>query len=71
MRSVPLEVCNVNVHWSLDDGPNPEYPWPADAPTATPVEFTFPIWEELTETSYGRKLILLIHNLFGAAEEYM
>ncbi len=54
-----------------NDGPNPEYPWPSDAPTATPVEYAFPIWEELTETSYGRMLISLVHYLFGAAEEYM
>jgi hypothetical protein len=54
-----------------NDGPNPEYPWPTDAPTATPVEYTFPIWEELTETSYGRTLISLIHHLFAVAEEYM
>lgn len=53
------------------DGPNPEYPWPADAPTATPVEYAFPIWEELTETSYGRTLISLIHYLFTVADEYM
>jgi hypothetical protein len=44
-----------------DDGPNPEYPWPPHAPTVTPVEFVFPVWEELTETSYGRTLISLIH----------
>jgi hypothetical protein len=54
-----------------NDGPNPEYPWPTDAPAATPVEYAFPIWEELTETSYGRMLISLIHYLFAAAEEYM
>jgi hypothetical protein len=53
------------------DGPNPEYPWPPDAPTATPVEYAFPIWEELTETAYGRMLISLIQNLFAVAEEYM
>jgi hypothetical protein len=53
------------------DGPNPEYPWPKHAPTTTPVEYQFPIWEELTGTSYGRALISLIHNLFLAAEEYM
>src|SRR5262249_2626178 len=54
-----------------NDGPNPEYPWPPDAPTTSPVEHTFPIWEELTETSYGRTLITLVHHLFAAAEEYM
>jgi hypothetical protein len=53
------------------DGPNPEYPWPPDAPTATPVEFAFPIWEELTERPYGRMLITFIHYLFTVAEEYI
>ena len=52
-------------------GPNPEYPWPPDAPKKTPVEFAFPIWEELTETSYGRTLISFIDKLFAVAEEYM
>jgi hypothetical protein len=52
-------------------GPNPEYPWPPEAPTNTPVEYAFPIWEELTETSYGRMLIAFIRILFGVAEEYM
>jgi hypothetical protein len=54
-----------------NNGPNPEYPWPPDAPTETPVEYSFPIWEELTETSYGRTLISLVHYLFAVAEEYM
>lgn len=54
-----------------NDGPNPEYPWPADAPTATPVEFAFPIWAELTETSYGRTMITILHHLFAEAEEYL
>ena len=55
------------------DGPNPEYPWPrAPAnPIASPVEFEFPIWVELTETGYGRALVALLHKLFDVAEEYM
>ena len=54
-----------------NDGPNPEYPWPTDSPTAAPAEYTFPIWEELSKTSYGRTLISLVHHLFAGAEEYM
>jgi len=54
-----------------NDGPNPEYPWPSGAPITTPVEYTFPIWEELTETSHGRILISLIHYVFKVAEEFM
>ena len=54
-------------------GPNPEYPWPKypEMPATAPVEYHFPIWEELTETSYGRALITLFHKLFAIAEEYM
>ena len=54
-----------------NDGPNPEYPWPTNAPTTAPVEYSFPIWEELTETAYGRTLLSLIQYLFAVAEEYM
>jgi hypothetical protein len=54
-----------------NDGPNPEYPWPTDVPTVTPLEYAFPVWAELTETSYGRTLISLIHYLFAVAHEYI
>jgi hypothetical protein len=54
-----------------NDGPNPEYPWPAGSPTTAPVEYQFPIWENLTETTYGRTLLSFIHHLFSVAEEYM
>jgi hypothetical protein len=54
-----------------EDGPNPEYPWPSNAPANAPVEYTFPIWVELTETTSGRSLISWIRSLFSTAEEYM
>ena len=54
-----------------NNGPNPEYPWPSDAPTDSPVEYAFPIWKDLTEKSYGRRLVALIHKLFAVADEYM
>jgi hypothetical protein len=47
------------------DGPNPEYPWPANAPVTAPVEFNFPVWHEL-ETGRGRKLIGLIQLLMDS-----
>lgn len=53
------------------DGPNPEYPWPSEAPTTAPIEYRFPIWQELTETSPGRQLLSWIHDLFTTAEDYM
>lgn len=56
-----------------ENGPNPEYPWPKypEVPVTAPVEYNFPIWEELTETSYGRALLSLLDKLFAIAEEYM
>ncbi len=53
------------------DGPNAEYPWPPAAPAAAPVEYNFPIWEELTETAHGRSFIAILGKLFANAEEYM
>lgn len=41
------------------DGPNPEYPWPGDAPAHAPSDFAFPIWTELNK-SRGRELINFI-----------
>lgn len=56
---------------NLSDGPNPEYPWPAEAPTNAPVEYDFPIWKELTETAPGRKLSKFLDRLFEKAEGYL
>lgn len=54
-----------------NDGPNPEYPWPADMPVNAPTEFDFPIWAELTETAYGRRLLAVIQGLFNVADEFI
>ncbi|MDB5310436.1 MAG: hypothetical protein JWO38_4638 [Gemmataceae bacterium] len=53
------------------DNPNPEYPWPPDAPTETPVAFDFSIWAELTETAHGRQFLKLVSALFLDAEAYL
>jgi hypothetical protein len=45
---------------SQDNTANPEYPWPHSAPQHAPVDFKFPIWVELTETSRGRHLLQFI-----------
>lgn len=42
------------------DGPNPEYPWPSDAPVNVPATFNFPLWQDLSETGRGRRLIEII-----------
>lgn len=42
------------------NSPNPEYPWPHEAPAYAPVWYSFPVWRELTETGRGRQLIRVI-----------
>jgi hypothetical protein len=42
------------------DGPNPEYPWPQDAPAHFPADFEFNVLKELTETGRGRQLLQVI-----------
>ena len=39
------------------DGPNPEYPWPQNAPRYFPATFQFDIWKQLTGTGLGRQLL--------------
>lgn len=49
-------------------GPNPEYPWPKGMPTTAPVGYSFPIWEDLTNKSWGRQLLRLLQHLFAEAD---
>jgi hypothetical protein len=68
----PLANDLQNLAPSLaNDGPNPEYPWPTSSPTTAPVEYNFPIWDQLTTTSLGRTLLVFIKYLFDVAEEYL
>jgi hypothetical protein len=54
------------------NGPNPEYPWPPDAPTTAPVEYTFPIWEELTGMPHGAPTFSVIGNtIWGYVRELL
>jgi len=53
------------------DAPNPEYPWPRDAPQFAPAEHTFEIWQELQETAAGRQFLSLTSQLFAAADAYL
>jgi hypothetical protein len=39
------------------DGPNPEYPWPYEAPSHHPAGYRFVVWRQLSDTGRGRKLI--------------
>jgi len=43
-----------------NNGPNPEYPWPHNAPTDTPVRSRFAVWDQLAQTGRGRQLIQVI-----------
>ena len=45
------------------DGPNAEYPWPPDRPASAPIEFEFPVWDELQKSS-GRVLLDFLDGLF-------
>lgn len=51
-------------------GPNPEYPWPPRRPIATPVEFAFPLFDEL-QRPRGKRLLHLLDRLFACAEQYL
>jgi len=43
-----------------DHGPNPEYPWPRNAPANVPVLHSFDIWKRLTGSGTGRQLLKVI-----------
>lgn len=43
-----------------NDGPNPEYPWPQEAPTEVPVSFDFPLSKTLRDTGQGRAFIRVL-----------
>ena len=53
------------------DRPNPEYPWPRDAPQVAPAEHRFEVWRDLQETPPGRQFLKLIGDLFAAAHAYL
>jgi hypothetical protein len=42
------------------DGPNPEYPWPSQAPAENPTRYRFTVWDQLTKTSQGRQFMRVI-----------
>jgi hypothetical protein len=52
------------------DGPNPEYPWPHMTPTECPIDYTFPLWRQLTEMGQGRKLLEIVKRSVERFEQY-
>jgi hypothetical protein len=53
-----------------DDGPNPEYPWPRQAPGYAPASFEFAVWKELTDTGRGRQLLKIIDTAIREFPKY-
>jgi hypothetical protein len=60
-RMAPAEARN---------GPNPEYPWPHEAPTHCPATHPFALWEVLSGTGQGRKMIEFIHRAIRRFDAY-
>jgi hypothetical protein len=52
------------------NGPNPEYPWPHEAPAVCPIGHTFALWNQLTNTGQGRKLMEVIERAVARFDEY-
>jgi hypothetical protein len=42
------------------NGPNPEYPWPWEAPLHAPASHGFSVWTQFTESGRGRQLLKVI-----------
>lgn len=52
------------------NGPNPEYPWPHEAPTDCPSRHTFALWNQLTNSGQGRKLMEIVERAIARFDEY-
>ncbi len=44
-------------------GPNPEYPWPPNMPTTSPLVHPFAEWQDWTDSVAGRRLRIFVENL--------
>jgi hypothetical protein len=52
------------------NGPNPEYPWPHEAPAQCPAGHSFSLWVQLHNTGQGRKLMEFIDRAITSFEAY-
>ena len=52
------------------NGPNPEYPWPHEAPVHCPIGHTFALWNQLTNTGQGRKLMAFVDHAVARFDSY-
>ena len=53
-----------------NDGPNPEYPWPHEAPTHCPASYSFELWTKLRDQTQGRSLLRFIERAIERFEQY-
>jgi HEPN domain-containing protein len=52
------------------DGPNPEYPWPHENPVHCPSDHAFALWNQLSNSGQGRKLIEFIDRAITRFDTY-
>ena len=52
------------------DGPNPEYPWPHLAPANSPATHSFHLWNQLTGTGQGQRLLSFIDRAVIHFDQY-
>ena len=52
------------------DGPNPEYPWPHEAPAHCPIDHRFALWTQLTDSAHGRRLLVFVEHAINRFEHY-
>ena len=69
IQEVAYSVQNLSLA-EARNGPNPEYPWSHERPTHCPVDHRFELWNQLTETGQGRKLIEVIGRAVAQFDQY-
>ncbi len=52
------------------NGPNPEYPWPHEAPVHCPSDHKFALWSQLLNTGQGRKMMEFIQRAISCFDAY-
>jgi HEPN domain-containing protein len=53
-----------------NDGPNPEYPWPHEAPKHCPATHSFELWARLRDHQQGRTLLKFIEHAINRFDQY-
>ena len=53
-----------------ENGPNPEYPWPHEKPVHYPAGHKFALWNELSNTGQGRKLMEFVRHAISRFDQY-